>query len=111
MNRVELFWSQIATARQENAEQIERARAKGRLLLIDDEAALSACAAFLESGETYPAASERGIWFPSVLLQLADGPDNPALRSAQRPDLITRGAETEEHRMWSVAPAWRTRGW
>uniref|UniRef100_A0A6M3LM68 Uncharacterized protein n=1 Tax=viral metagenome TaxID=1070528 RepID=A0A6M3LM68_9ZZZZ len=97
---------QIETAKQENADLLNRLRAKGRPLLVDDEALITAYSAFIESGQHYPAEWERGIWFPQAIRDLATCDDTTHPINAELRLQFARAASELNH-----CPDWRTRGW
>lgn len=95
----------IALAAQENAGLIERQRAKGRTLLIDDHLMIDAFARFLESGAEYPSDEQRGIWFPVSLRRVAQPEFNAQLSQEDRYKFARDSHEAAE------CPNWRERGW
>lgn len=101
----ETLHQNIARAAEENAALIERLRAKGRTLLIDDQAMIAAYAAFLDSGAEYPANEKRGIWFPESLRRLAQPEFNAQLAQDDRTRFARDSHEVTE------CPSWRERGW
>ena len=105
MSRLKLR-TQIEMARAENGEMIARLTAKGRSLLIVDEAMIDAYINFLASGAAYPASHERGVWFPESLRALNTTTGvNSRLDTELRMDFARDCFEIQ------TTPEWRTRGW
>ena len=85
--------------------RIERSRAKGRHLLIDDQGMIDAYAQFLESGAEYPSDEKRGIWFPESLRRMSAEEFNADL---SRKDRFTFSGDCFE---MTECPSYRERGW